>query len=1175
MESFEIDPYAAIRSAMSAEHSELPANEVTLTLGRMPATLVLHQLLNSPETRKATLASLLGRAAQRSVRFNGANVSIPVYLRLVSRLCREVAEQADALEAPRPRTAEMEGENQLAEQPCKGIIGRDDRVPVNRAWDIPYRWICQISSRSRKDGKLGELGPAGTGVLISPRFVLTAAHVLWSSEKDERGQWVDSQSEQVVVIPARNEGATDGNTMPFGRYEARGWKLCPKYNPHSADAWKHDYAIIELKESAGAKKSAVLGNALLYFWGSQEGGGNTNLEVVSTTQLEGKTAYTAGYPGDLGGGTRPYLVSGTLSGVGLRGRLEIMNYDADGCRGQSGSPIWIEQDGKRYLVGIFTTVDTGHDERTGRVSSNTALRITQEMFDQISRWFEAAREDPWLYNKESLEENSSASVMEYYDRPVLDDRPILVERDVPKTSSRQVSVGQRVEFDLTTTFGADLDQVRWTIEGRVVRGYEGTTNQATLIELAKADLESPKISFFWVDAGSGRTVEAKVRRKSGAVEQVVQVFDVEGPRMNSFTGAPGATRVVKEHGTVEMQFGKPLDAPGVNWKWKITMPAHFGGLVKDVQTVLADRSEIQRLAPGGKETRILKWMHPKNPKPHVQLDGSTDNEAIYTPGLTEEKHEAGSSLENGRGNEDSPRTGLASLDKTVSVNDQFTYYLLFKPDTKDPRDAIWVPIAKAKWSWNATADQVDGTWSLRKAPKMEPAIDIATTDFPLYQSNANENEWQEASPASSHKEFEEWTTELSGYEISEGPFESSLFEGQVGGGGDSPGWAAAIAPFPATPSLTFDVTDRAMLDAFAPVTTSRVNHLCAALVDLTGDPATPPYAGLHDTEMVFGGSMLKICAMYAAFALRSQVQAFVDAAGANHAPVVPPAITDAIEKAWKKKLLDKFPSSPTLSFLNKEDITFPKLNKIFTFSGDGKVDFRRASPPKSDKDLDHAGECGAPEGEFHDWMRLMLRWSNNTAASHCILALGYFYINAAVAEAGFFGSSNGLWLSADYAKHDWVKTLAEKNANAAGQLLTPRWAKAQDRRRSNITATAATTARLMTLLAQDKLVNATASQEMRTLMRSAIQCVPGAQCGIGSYAKDALDGASRDFTALAAKKGYGDDSFSHECAIVERTVNGKHLRYVVVGLGSAPSQHRRDLSDLFVQLDDAIIARNQ
>src|SRR5215467_10207211 len=93
--------------------------------------------------------------------------------------------------------AELEEENQLSEEPCLGIIGNDDRRPVAQAWDIPYRWICQISTTRRKGGVQQKFGPAGTGILISPRFVLTAAHILRNSKKDNRGLWIDSESEYV------------------------------------------------------------------------------------------------------------------------------------------------------------------------------------------------------------------------------------------------------------------------------------------------------------------------------------------------------------------------------------------------------------------------------------------------------------------------------------------------------------------------------------------------------------------------------------------------------------------------------------------------------------------------------------------------------------------------------------------------------------------------------------------------------------------------------------------------------------------------------------------------------------------------------------------------------------------------------------------------------------------
>jgi V8-like Glu-specific endopeptidase len=392
-------------------------------------------------------------------------------------------------------------------------------------------------------------------------------------------------------------------------------------------------------------------------------------------------------------------------------------------------------------------------------------------------------------------------------------------------------------------------------------------------------------------------------------------------------------------------------------------------------------------------------------------------------------------------------------------------------------------------------------------------------------------------------------------------------------GGVAP-WAAAIDPFPPEATLAFLTKDRRMMRAFEPVTVSTASHLGAALVDLTGSPSMPPYAGLHDNEMVFAGSLPKICVMYAAFALRARVQAFVDAAVANGAPVVLPQIAREIEKAWRPTLRGLFPTRPVKSFGTGQDTTFPKLEQIFTFSPDGKVDFARATPALTNADLDALEGSTSPEfktplGKFHDWMRLMQRWSNNTAASRCILALGYFYLNGALGRAGLFdaASRNGLWLSADYLGHDWVKTALEQRTNAAGPLLTPRWASAQGRRRSNVTATAAQVARFMTLLAQGKLVDAAASSEMRALLDKT-------HGGIVSYARSALHAVGRRSTAFASKIGYGDDRFSHDCALIERSVGGKTLRYVAVGLGSAPSRQRADLRDLFVLLDETIVQRN-
>ena len=88
----------------------------------------------------------------------------------------------------------------------------------------------------------------------------------------------------------------------------------------------------------------------------------------------------------------------------------------------------------------------------------------------------------------------------------------------------------------------------------------------------------------------------------------------------------------------------------------------------------------------------------------------------------------------------------------------------------------------------------------------------------------------------------------------------------------------------------------------------------------------------------------------------------------------------------------------------------------------GKIEFAIASPAITPADLDRVRDKGAPIGRFHEWMRLMMRWSNDSASSRCILALGYFYINGLFATSGFFNAGKGLWISGDYATHDWVRT---------------------------------------------------------------------------------------------------------------------------------------------------------
>lgn len=305
-------------------------------------------------------------------------------------------------------------------------------------------------------------------------------------------------------------------------------------------------------------------------------------------------------------------------------------------------------------------------------------------------------------------------------------------------------VGQRVDIDLATSpFASTFAKVRWSIPGRYVRGYDGTARDALLFEVEPAELERPRISFFWVDAGVGRVVRAKITTKDGTEQEWAVLFDVEGPTVNSFTVHTGETHIKERGKLADMQFGTPRTAPGVRWCWKVTLPGSCAGHIKDVQTVLSERWRVESLGPSG-GTRKMVWRNPKHPRIHRQLDGDDAGRAVYTAGLLEPLIDAGKPFDNGSGTEDSPGTELPFAATSASVNEQFTYYLMFQPGTADPHDAIFVPIARAKWTWKVSATHAHGKWSV-EPEKTAPTIDKTSLEFPIYESNVSDNEWLDES----------------------------------------------------------------------------------------------------------------------------------------------------------------------------------------------------------------------------------------------------------------------------------------------------------------------------------------------------------------------------------------------------------------------------------------------
>lgn len=256
---------------------------------------------------------------------------------------------------------------------------RDTRLP-------PFRWVCRISVQRRivRPGggstKTG-LAPAGSGLLITPRHVLTAAHVL--STPADAGQ--DRHEPLLVSV---QPGHDDGEAR-FGSVEAERWVLHPRWT-ESARGTAHDLALITLARPIGRQ---LFDGRALGCWGSTPGHGWLgDLPPAWAARLPDLPLRTAGYPSTasgrmVGSASRLQLSEGERRA--LAGRADLVNtlmqrrpvfvLDAGATPGQSGSPVWVEADGRRHLIGVLVEASAG---------GNRALALTAPVQRLVQSWID-------------------------------------------------------------------------------------------------------------------------------------------------------------------------------------------------------------------------------------------------------------------------------------------------------------------------------------------------------------------------------------------------------------------------------------------------------------------------------------------------------------------------------------------------------------------------------------------------------------------------------------------------------------------------------------------------------------------------------------------------------------------------------------------------------------------
>jgi hypothetical protein len=307
-----------------------------------------------------------------------------------------------------------------------------------------------------------------------------------------------------------------------------------------------------------------------------------------------------------------------------------------------------------------------------------------------------------------------------------------------------------------------------------------------------------------------------------------------------------------------------------------------------------------------------------------------------------------------------------------------------------------------------------------------------------------------------------------------------------------------------------------------------------ALVDLTNGAGGIAYAGVRDRRQLFGASLVKIAAMFAAYALREDVREAETVMGAKDRP----DLFKKLEAAWK-------PMVETAAAKSHKD--FPRFAAIFD--------------PNS-RPLDFSDD-------FKKHLKKMMHKSDNESAAECIHRVGYQYLNGALKSAGLFDTV-GLWIGGDYVGGDYAKKRGYKEFV---EIPIDKDANPKIHARTKLTtqgATAEAVAKLLTLIELGRLVSAGASAEMQAIMAGQT---------LESDFREGLVGAPLSYTLtriygkIGIEYGVGDD-----CAVIERRAVlrasprlEKPIKYAAVGLREPVPYN---LKKLIRKLDACVVQNN-
>ena len=303
------------------------------------------------------------------------------------------------------------------------VLLRDERKRVGDTTRPPFRWICSLEvefpepvlyplgtlehpGKGWKDLK-PTLKGCGSGLLITPRHVLTSAHVIAGLKvvKDARtgkARFKTVPARRVLAIPGRKEEGK-GSARPFGAYASQRILVSPGFQSAmevpAAELTKaqvrkalgSDFGVVGLSEDRNRKNGgAFLPGLDAGWWGELPNYKFRPVAGAFRHQLQSGKVNIGGYPGEKARVpcSVPWFSTDRVveASPKFRGRPEnLLLYQADTSAGMSGSPVWVKgKDGRFYLVAVHSSF---LDYRAGKLKRvNVGALVTQELVRQLRDW---------------------------------------------------------------------------------------------------------------------------------------------------------------------------------------------------------------------------------------------------------------------------------------------------------------------------------------------------------------------------------------------------------------------------------------------------------------------------------------------------------------------------------------------------------------------------------------------------------------------------------------------------------------------------------------------------------------------------------------------------------------------------------------------------------------------